>query len=110
VPHAARAFFIIGGYRVLADGKGPRLLSRFEHDVLDRPGVTHALVLIGVNDLGVLRGDAPLRLQAGYDSGDHPHPSPEGYRAMAAVVPLERLAACRWRAAAPAAKTIGTRP
>lgn len=43
----------IGGNRMLADGNGPRLLARFRHDVLERPGVTHALVLVGVNDLGV---------------------------------------------------------
>ena len=184
----------IGGNRMLADGNGPRLLSRFEHDVLERPGVTHALVLIGVNDLGVLhRGKhdtpearagmlaaledgwralaaqarargvcllagtitpygasriydptpeneadrqqlntwlrtsdlfdgvadfdaavrdpaAPDHLQAAYDSGDHLHLSPAGYRAMAGAVPLERLATCRWRAQATAAKASGTVP
>lgn len=45
----------IGGNRLLADRNGPRVLARFERDVLGRPGVTHALMLIGVNDLGVLR-------------------------------------------------------
>lgn len=44
----------IGGNRMLRDENGPNLLSRFERDVLDRPGVTHALVLVGVNDLGRL--------------------------------------------------------
>jgi lysophospholipase L1-like esterase len=44
----------IGGNRMLHDDIGPQLLARFDHDVLDRPGVTHALVLIGVNDLGRL--------------------------------------------------------
>jgi lysophospholipase L1-like esterase len=44
----------IGGNRMLKDDNGPHLLSRFERDVLARPGVTHALVLIGVNDLGRL--------------------------------------------------------
>ncbi|WP_322400756.1 SGNH/GDSL hydrolase family protein [Massilia luteola] len=171
----------IGGNRMLADGNGPKLAARFAHDVLDRPGVTHALVLIGVNDLGVqhragrdtpdarrallhdledgwtalaaqahARGvcliagtivpyggsriyqpgpdneadrltlnawlrasplfdgvadfdaalrdpDAPGRLREAFDSGDRLHPSPAGYRAMAAAVPLDRLAACRWR-------------
>jgi lysophospholipase L1-like esterase len=42
----------IGGNRMLADDNGPRLLARFAHDALDRPGVTHVLALIGVNDLG----------------------------------------------------------
>jgi lysophospholipase L1-like esterase len=171
----------IGGNRMLRDGNGTNLLSRFERDVLERPGVTHALVLIGVNDLGRLhrnrdetlqarqamltelqsawrqlaarahaRGvcliagtvtpygmsrlyqpgpaneadrqalnawlrdaemldgvadfdtavrdpDAPERLHAAYDSGDHLHLSPAGYRAMAAAIPLDQLAQCRWR-------------
>jgi lysophospholipase L1-like esterase len=44
----------IGGNRMLSEGNGPSLLARFQRDVLGRPGVTHALVLIGVNDLGRL--------------------------------------------------------
>jgi lysophospholipase L1-like esterase len=43
----------IGGGRLLRDGLGPNLSSRFERDVLARPGVSHAIVLIGVNDFGV---------------------------------------------------------
>lgn len=43
----------IGGGRLLRDGLGPHLLSRFDRDVLARSGVTHAVVLIGVNDLGI---------------------------------------------------------
>lgn len=42
----------IGGGRLLRDGLGPSLVSRFGRDVLDRPGVSHAVVLVGVNDLG----------------------------------------------------------
>ena len=42
----------IGGGRLLRDGLGPNLMSRFERDVLGRAGVTHVMVLIGVNDLG----------------------------------------------------------
>jgi lysophospholipase L1-like esterase len=166
---------------MLRDGNGPSVLSRFERDVLERPGITHALVLIGVNDLGRLhrgkdetmqarqemlaelqsawrqlaerahkRGiclfagtltaygrsriyqpgpdneadrqvlntwlrqtdvvdgvadfdaavrdpNAPAQLLAAYDSGDHLHLSPAGYRAMAAAIPLERLGQCRWQ-------------
>lgn len=49
----------IGGGRLLRDGAGPALVSRFERDVLARTGVTHAVVLIGVNDLGTShRGQA----------------------------------------------------
>ncbi|MFZ6720571.1 SGNH/GDSL hydrolase family protein [Undibacterium sp. Ji49W] len=42
----------IGGGRMLRDGTGPNLASRFERDVIARSGVTHAIVMIGVNDLG----------------------------------------------------------
>lgn len=43
----------IGGGRMLKDGAGPNMAARFERDVIARPGVSHAIVLIGVNDLGV---------------------------------------------------------
>lgn len=44
----------IGGGRLLRDGLGPNLAARFGRDVLERPGVSHAIVLIGVNDFGTL--------------------------------------------------------
>lgn len=43
----------IGGGRMLHDGLGPNLVARFDRDVLARPGVSHAIVMIGVNDFGV---------------------------------------------------------
>lgn len=43
----------IGGGRMLRDGLGPNLVARFERDVLARSGVSHAIVMIGVNDFGV---------------------------------------------------------
>ena len=49
----------IGGGRMLRDGLGPNLVSRFERDVLGRAGVTHAIVMIGVNDLGGLHRNKP---------------------------------------------------
>ena len=45
----------IGGGRLLREGLGPSLITRFERDVLARNGVSHAIVFIGVNDIGVLR-------------------------------------------------------
>jgi lysophospholipase L1-like esterase len=47
----------IGGNRLLADGFGIKslgigALARYERDVLSLPGVTHVVVLEGVNDLG----------------------------------------------------------
>jgi len=42
----------IGGNRLLAEGNGPSALSRFDRDVIAQPGVTHAIVLEGINDIG----------------------------------------------------------
>jgi lysophospholipase L1-like esterase len=44
----------LGGNRLLLDGLGPNGLSRFDRDVVDRPGAKHVIVLLGVNDLGAL--------------------------------------------------------
>ena len=49
----------IGGNRLLHDGLGPNALARFQRDVLSQPGVTHLIVLEGVNDLGTLTQNAP---------------------------------------------------
>lgn len=49
----------IGGGRMLRDGLGPNLAARFDREVLSRAGVTHALVFIGVNDLGGLHRNTP---------------------------------------------------
>ncbi|GGK87889.1 GDSL-type esterase/lipase family protein [Streptomyces flaveus] len=43
----------ISGNRLLTDGNGEHLLARLERDVLDAPGVSHVLIHIGLNDLGV---------------------------------------------------------
>ena len=44
----------LGGGHLLSDGSTPGVVSRFARDVLERPGVSHAIVLAGVNDLGAL--------------------------------------------------------
>ncbi len=54
----------IGGNRLLRDGLGPNALARFERDVLSQPGVSHVVVLEGVNDLGVLTRDQPMPPEA----------------------------------------------
>ena len=41
----------ISGNRVLTFGAGPSLVSRFDRDVLLQPGVTHVIVLEGINDI-----------------------------------------------------------
>ena len=45
----------IGGNRLLAEGNGPSALSRFDRDVIAQPGVTHLVVLEGINDIGQAR-------------------------------------------------------
>jgi lysophospholipase L1-like esterase len=42
----------IGGNRVLSDGAGVNALARFERDVLGEPGVTHVVIMVGINDIG----------------------------------------------------------
>ena len=48
----------IGGNRILLDGLGPNLMARFDRDVIARSGVRWAILLEGVNDLGVLTREA----------------------------------------------------
>ena len=50
----------IGGNRLLNDGLGPNALARLDRDVLAQPGVTHLVLLEGINDLGTLTLDAPV--------------------------------------------------
>jgi lysophospholipase L1-like esterase len=48
----------IGGNRVLNDGVGPGALARFDRDVIAQTGVTHVIVLEGINDIGQGRQNA----------------------------------------------------
>ncbi|MBU1442203.1 MAG: SGNH/GDSL hydrolase family protein [Gammaproteobacteria bacterium] len=162
----------IAGNRLLSEHIGPSGLQRFARDALGQSGVTHVLVLIGVNDIGFsqtggavpgfppvssaqlidglqqllaqareagvnvllgtltpfkgaaywsaekeaerqavnrwIRGqqavdavvdfdaalrsaDDPAALDPRYDSGDHLHPGPAGYEAMAKAIDLREL-------------------
>ncbi|WP_277682157.1 SGNH/GDSL hydrolase family protein [Saccharomonospora azurea] len=49
----------IGGNRLLADDLdyGDSAMSRFERDVLSRPGVRSVVLLEGINDIGAAQGD-----------------------------------------------------
>ena len=51
-PHFAVANAGISGGRVLTYGAGPSALARFERDVLATPGLTHVILLEGINDIG----------------------------------------------------------
>lgn len=42
----------IASNRVLSDGAGVSALARFERDVLSQPGVSHVVILEGINDIG----------------------------------------------------------
>lgn len=42
----------IAGNQVLLDGAGVSALARFDRDVLATPGLTHVVVLEGINDIG----------------------------------------------------------
>ena len=42
----------ISGNRVLTDTSGPKGIDRFERDVLGQSGVTHTIILLGINDIG----------------------------------------------------------
>jgi len=45
----------ISGNRLLGDGAGVSALARFDRDVLMQTGVTHVIVLEGINDIGGAR-------------------------------------------------------
>lgn len=59
----------LSGNRLLRDGTGPRGLARFAHDVLAVSGVTHAILLIGINDIGwgTTNGERPAWLVPPWD-------------------------------------------
>jgi lysophospholipase L1-like esterase len=50
----------ISGNRLLHDGRGPNALTRFDRDVLAVPGVSHVVLLEGINDIGKIRDPARL--------------------------------------------------
>jgi len=46
----------IAGNRVLTDGLGASALARFDRDVLSQPGVSHVVIFLGINDIGIPGG------------------------------------------------------
>jgi lysophospholipase L1-like esterase len=46
----------LGGNRILHDVRGDSGVKRFDRDVLTQPGVTHAIVVLGINDIRNRRG------------------------------------------------------
>jgi lysophospholipase L1-like esterase len=51
----------IGGNRWLNDFAGPSATSRLDRDLLNVPGVTHAIILEGINDIGFSVSPAPTQ-------------------------------------------------
>ena len=49
----------IGGNRVLIDGLGPSAIARLDRDLLAQPGIAHAIILEGINDIGGLTRENP---------------------------------------------------
>jgi lysophospholipase L1-like esterase len=47
----------ISGNQVLGDGAGVSALARFDRDVLTQTGVTHVIIMEGINDIGVARAN-----------------------------------------------------
>jgi lysophospholipase L1-like esterase len=45
----------ISGNQVLGDGAGVSALARFDRDVLLQTGVTHVIIMEGINDIGIAR-------------------------------------------------------
>lgn len=68
--HAYVANSGLSGNRVLSDGQllifGESALTRFDRDVLALPGVTHLVVLEGVNDMGARPTPSAEAMIAGY--------------------------------------------
>jgi len=71
----------------------PGPLSEADREAVNRwirtPGHFDAVIDF---DKAVRDPTRPQQLQPAYDSGDHLHPSPAGYRAMAAAIPLSDFA------------------
>lgn len=56
----------ISGNRVLADGPGEAILTRFDRDVLEQPNVTTVFLLAGINDIRWDFAEEPEDLIAAY--------------------------------------------
>jgi len=69
----------IGGNMVASDGRSPALVSRLERDVLAMPGVTHVVLMAGLNDV---RQKGPARDRPGADVDE----VAAGYRQAAQVL------------------------
>ena len=74
----------IGGNMVASDGRSPSLVSRLERDVLAMPGVTHVVLMAGLNDVRQ-KGPARDRPGAGVDD------VATGYRQAVGALQAQRI-------------------
>ncbi|KAH8601758.1 SGNH hydrolase-type esterase domain-containing protein [Bisporella sp. PMI_857] len=54
-----------GGNRVLADGLGPSLISRYKRDAITQAGVKYVMIFEGVNDIGTAGTDSGTQTNIG---------------------------------------------
>ncbi|KFY43179.1 hypothetical protein V494_02071 [Pseudogymnoascus sp. VKM F-4513 (FW-928)] len=54
-----------GGNRVLQDGLGPSLISRYKRDAIEQEGVKYIIIFEGVNDIGTASTDQNTQTQLG---------------------------------------------
>ncbi|KFY05324.1 hypothetical protein O988_00060 [Pseudogymnoascus sp. VKM F-3808] len=54
-----------GGNRVLQDGLGPSLISRYKRDAIEQEGVKYIMIFEGVNDIGTAGADENSQAQVG---------------------------------------------
>ncbi|KAL5350700.1 hypothetical protein ACLOAV_004269 [Pseudogymnoascus australis] len=54
-----------GGNRVLQDGLGPSLISRYKRDAIEQEGVKYIMIFEGVNDIGTTGTDENSQTQLG---------------------------------------------
>lgn len=76
----------ISGARLLRNKMGDNALARFGRDVLDQPGVTTAIVMVGINDISWL--DTPL---GPHDATPSPEQLIAGYRQLIAQAHLHNV-------------------
>lgn len=74
----------IGGNMVASDGASPSLVSRLDRDVLALPGVTHVVMMAGLNDV---RQKGPLRNRPGADV----ETVSDGYRQAAQALQAQNI-------------------
>jgi lysophospholipase L1-like esterase len=86
----------ISGNQVLRDGAGDSALARFDRDVLATPGLTHVILLEGINDIGT----------GGFAFPGTTGPAPEMRSAADIVVGYQQLIA-RARSHSPPVKIFG---